>query len=91
MTPPTLHDVYMARERVRPHVPRSPLLRHPLLDQAAGLSIWVKHENHLPTSAFKARDGLTLSSMTPEERGRGIVTATPAITARSASLRASTA
>ena len=36
MTPPTLHDVYAARERVAPHVPRSPLLRHPLLDEATG-------------------------------------------------------
>ena len=52
MTPPTLHDVYAARERVSPHVPRSALLRHPLLDDATGLSIWVKHENHNPTCAF---------------------------------------
>ena len=54
MTPPTLHDVYAARERVTPHVPRSPLLRHPLLDEATGLSIWVKHENHNPTCAFNS-------------------------------------
>jgi len=73
---PTLHDVYAARERVSPHVPRSPLLRHPLLDEATGLSIWVKHENHNPTCAFKVRGGLNLvGAMTPEERARGIVTA----------------
>jgi hypothetical protein len=29
---PTLHDVYAARERVSPYVPRTALLRHPLLD-----------------------------------------------------------
>ena len=76
MTPPTLHDVYAARERVTPHVPRSPLLRHPLLDEATGLSIWVKHENHNPTCAFKVRGGLNLvGAMTAEERARGIVTA----------------
>ena len=73
---PTLHDVYAARERVAPHVPRTPLMRHPLLDEATGLSIWVKHENHNPTGAFKVRGGLNLvGAMSPEERARGIVTA----------------
>ena len=73
---PTLNDVYLARERVAPHVPRSPLMRHPLLEEATGLSIWVKHENHNPTGAFKVRGGLNLvGAMTPEERARGIVTA----------------
>jgi threonine dehydratase len=76
MNPPTLNDVYQARERVAPHVPRTPLLRHPLLDEATGLSIWVKHENHNPTCAFKVRGGLNLvGAMTAEERARGIVTA----------------
>src|SRR6187402_1066231 len=73
---PTLNDVYQARERVAPHVPRTPLMRHPLLDEATGLTIWVKHENHNPTCAFKVRGGLNLvGAMTPEERARGIVTA----------------
>ena len=73
---PTLNDVYVARARVAPHVPRTPLMRHPLLDQATGLSIWVKHENHNPTCAFKVRGGLNLiGAMSPEERARGIVTA----------------
>lgn len=73
---PTLNDVYLARERVAPHVPRTPLMRHPLLDEATGLSIWVKHENHNPTGAFKVRGGLNLvGAMSAEERARGIVTA----------------
>jgi threonine dehydratase len=51
-------------------------MRHPLLDQATGLTIWVKHENHNPTCAFKVRGGLNLvGAMPPEERARGIVTA----------------
>jgi threonine dehydratase len=73
---PTLNDVYVARERVAAHVPRTPLMRHPLLDQATGLMIWVKHENHNPTGAFKVRGGLNLvGAMSAEERARGIVTA----------------
>jgi threonine dehydratase len=73
---PTLNDIYVARERVAPHVPRTALMRHPLLDAETGLTIWVKHENHNPTGAFKVRGGLNLvAAMSPEERARGIVTA----------------
>ena len=76
MTPPSLNDIYVARERIAPHVPPTPLMRHPLLDAESGLSIWVKHENHNPTCAFKVRGGLNLvGSLTPAERARGIVTA----------------
>jgi len=76
MTPPSLNDIYVARERIAPHVPKTPLMRHPLLDAESGLSIWVKHENHNPTCAFKVRGGLNLvGSLTPAERARGIVTA----------------
>ena len=36
----------------------------------------MKHENHNPTGAFKVRGGLNLvGALTPEERARGIVTA----------------
>lgn len=76
MTPPTLNDIYAARERIRPHMGSSPLLKHPLLDQATGLSVWVKHENHNPTGAFKVRGGLNLvGSLSNEEKALGIVTA----------------
>lgn len=76
LAPPTLHDIYVARERIAPYLTRTPLLRHPLLDEATGLTIWVKHENHNPTCAFKVRGGLNLvAAMTPAERSRGIVTA----------------
>jgi threonine dehydratase len=76
MTAPTLNDIYVARERIAPHLPRTALLRHPLLDRATGLSIWVKHENHNPTCAFKVRGGLNLVGAMPlADRARGIVTA----------------
>jgi threonine dehydratase len=76
MTPPTLQDVYAARERIAAHVPASPLMKHPLLDEESGLEIRVKHENHNPTGAFKVRGGVNLvSSLAPEERAHGIMTA----------------
>jgi len=54
----------------------SPLLRHPLLDAWIGAPVWVKHENHNPTGAFKIRGGLNLvSQLSPDERRRGVITA----------------
>lgn len=76
LAPPTLDDVRAARDRIAPHIRPTPLMRHPLLDAETGLEIWVKHENHNPTGAFKVRGGLNLiGSLTPAERSRGVVTA----------------
>src|SRR5262245_46815559 len=75
MQTPTLADVYAARARVYRAVRPTPLMRHPLLANATGLDILVKHENHNPTGAFKVRGGLNLiASLSAEER-RGVVTA----------------
>jgi threonine dehydratase len=72
----TLADVHAARTRIRALVPPTPLRRHPLLEAETRLRLWVKHENHNPTGAFKIRGGLNLiGSLTPEERARGVVTA----------------
>jgi len=76
MQPPTLQDVYAARQRVYPVVRPTPLMRHPLLAKETGLDIFVKHENHNPTGAFKVRGGLNLiGSLSADER-RGVITAT---------------
>jgi len=76
MLPPTLADVYAARERIAPNLRPTPLMRHPLLNEELGLDVWVKHENHNPTGAFKVRGGLNLvSALTPDERASGVVTA----------------
>jgi len=38
--------------------------------------VFVKHENHLPTNAFKARNGLSvMTALSAEERRRGVVAA----------------
>ena len=76
MQPPTLQDVYAARPRVYAALKPSPLLKHPLLDEALGLDVWVKHENHNPTCAFKVRGGLNLVAQLPDdERRRGVISA----------------
>jgi threonine dehydratase len=76
MQPPTLQDIYAARSRVYATLKPSPLLKHPLLDEELGLNVWVKHENHNPTCAFKIRGGLNLVAQLPEEdRRRGVISA----------------
>ena len=73
---PTLDDVRAARERIAPHLPPTPLLAHGALSELVGTEILVKHENHLPTGAFKVRGGVNLvSRLGEDERRSGVVTA----------------
>lgn len=77
--PITWDDVVAARARLAPHLQPTPLRRYAELDAEVGnaVRVWVKHENHLPTNAFKARNGLALiSALAPEQRARGVVAAT---------------
>jgi threonine dehydratase len=73
---PSLCDIYRARQRIADVIRPTALLRHPLLAEEVGLEIWVKHENHNLTGAFKVRGGLNLvRSLSAEDRARGVVTA----------------
>jgi threonine dehydratase len=53
-------------------MPPTPQYAWPLLKQALGCEVWVKHENHTPLGAFKVRGGLTyaewLSKTQPDVR-----------------------
>ncbi|HXW05506.1 MAG TPA: threonine dehydratase [Vicinamibacterales bacterium] len=72
----SLAAVYAARRFVYRALRPTPLLEHAVLQQETGLRLFVKHENHNPTSAFKVRGGLNLiGQLAPEER-RGVITAT---------------
>jgi threonine dehydratase len=73
---PTFSDVLEARKRIAPHLARTPLHRYPALDELLGFAAYVKHENHQPVGVFKVRGGVNLvASLSPEERRRGVVTA----------------
>jgi len=77
VTVPTLDDIRAARRPVYAALRPTPLVSHPLLAEALGLSVRVKHENHNPTGAFKVRGGLALVSGLPEhERRAGVISAT---------------
>jgi len=67
--------VVAAAEIVRRELPVTPLQGHPLLDRALGRPVLVKHENVLPTGAFKVRGGVHLAArLTDAEREHGLVT-----------------
>jgi threonine dehydratase len=73
---PTLADVYGARLRIAPHLQPTPLYAYGALSELVGAEIFVKHENHLPTGAFKVRGGVNLvSQLSDDERRSGVITA----------------
>jgi threonine dehydratase len=73
-----LDDLAAATAVVRRHVPPTPQYRWPLLDEGAGSSVVVKHENHTPVGAFKVRGGLVYLDRLVRERPEvpGVVSAT---------------
>jgi threonine dehydratase len=73
---PTFTDVLQARGQILPFLKPTGLLAYASLSRLTGCSIWVKHENHLPTGAFKVRGGVNLISLlNDEERRRGVIAA----------------
>src|SRR6202161_628668 len=56
----------------------TPQYAWPLLAERCGAEVWVKHENHTPTGAFKLRGGLIYAERLKRERPEvaGIISAT---------------
>ncbi|WJI17504.1 threonine dehydratase [Pseudoxanthomonas winnipegensis] len=52
-------EIAAALATVRAALPPTPQYRWPLIEQALGAEVWIKHENHTPVGAFKVRGGLT--------------------------------
>ena len=77
--PVTWEDVLDAERRIAEHLTPTPSRRYAELDAAVGhgVEIWVKHENHQPTQAFKVRNGIAaLTSLSDEAKRRGVIAAT---------------
>jgi threonine dehydratase len=74
----TSADLETAAALVYRYMSPTPQYSWPLLNKAVGTEVWVKHENHTPTGAFKVRGGITfidwLKRTQPDVRG--ICTAT---------------
>jgi threonine dehydratase len=54
----SLAELETAARLVHAVMPATPQYAWPLLAERAGCTVWVKHENHTPTGAFKVRGGL---------------------------------
>ena len=72
----TIREIEKARERIAPHIVRTPLLRLKNLDRYLGCEVYVKPECMQITGSFKLRGAMNkILSLTDEELGRGIVAA----------------
>ncbi|HEY8429370.1 MAG TPA: threonine dehydratase [Sandaracinaceae bacterium] len=75
--PVTFQDILRAWPVVHRYLPRTPLYRYSLLSARLGFDAYVKHENHMPIGAFKARGGVNLfANLSDAQRARGVITAT---------------
>lgn len=74
----TVADYEAAQRIVYGAMPPTPQYAWPLLAQRVGTEVWVKHENHTPTGAFKVRGGLVYMDRLKRERPqvRGVISAT---------------
>jgi len=74
----SLDELASASTVVYRTMPATPQYRWPLLGQLAGAQVWVKHENHTPTGAFKVRGGLVYADRLRTQRPqvKGLVSAT---------------
>jgi threonine dehydratase len=93
----TTEELQAATALVHRHMAPTPLYAWPQLARRLGATVWVKHENHGPTGAFKVRGGITFIDWLRRTHPDcpGIVTATrgnhgqsQARAARAAGLRA---
>jgi len=70
---PTKSAIEAAAKTVYAAMPATPQYAWPLLAERCGATVWVKHENHTPTGAFKVRGGLLhmarLHAGKPESKG----------------------
>ncbi|MHC8319046.1 threonine dehydratase [Pseudomonas sp. LB3P31] len=74
----TRDDIEQAARQVYQVMPATAQYAWPLLAERLGCTVWVKHENHTPTGAFKVRGGITFMHWLKRTHpnAKGIVTAT---------------
>lgn len=77
-SPMTLAQIESAAALVYRTLAPTPQIAWPLLVERCGCEVWVKHENHLPTGAFKVRGGLVYLDWLRREHPEvsGVVAAT---------------
>jgi threonine dehydratase len=75
---PARDQIEAAARFLAPLVPPTPQYQWPQLAAAFGTEVWLKHENHTPIGAFKARSAATYFRRLTEREPqcRGVITAT---------------
>ena len=64
---PTIQDIHEARERLKPHIRHTPILRAEKIETAVGCQLYLKPETLQITGAFKIRGALNKSLSLPRE------------------------
>ena len=73
---PTFQDVLETKNLIKDYLPRTPLYSYPQINQLLDAKVYIKHENFLPTGAFKTRGGINLIyNLSRDQKERGVVTA----------------
>jgi threonine dehydratase len=74
----TIAELEAAAQLVHRMVPPTPQYAWPLLAKRTGCEVWVKHENHTPTCAFKVRGGVVYMDNLKRSRAKvtGVISAT---------------
>jgi threonine dehydratase len=86
----SVEQIRAASEVVYRTLKPTPLIEHPLLGREIGARVFLKHENHQVTGAFKVRGGLNFMSHFARERScDGVITATRGNHGQSVALAAS--
>ena len=75
---PTIEEIRKAQQLVYSLMQPTPQIVWPLLCQRLGTEVWVKHENHTPIAAFKARTAVVYAAelFSQPNQITGLVTAT---------------
>ena len=72
----SLDDILQSRERIRPYIVKTPLIRLAMLDDYLGCEVYVKAECMQTIGAFKLRGAMNKAlSLSREELSRGLVAA----------------
>jgi len=75
---PSLHEIREGQKLIYSMMQPTPQLSWPLLNQRLGTEVWIKHENHTPIGAFKARTAIVYAAelLKREPNIRGLISAT---------------
>lgn len=74
----SLNELKNAAKMIHQQMPATPQYSWPLINNIVGTEVWIKHENHTPTGAFKVRGGITFMNWLTQAHPEvdGIITAT---------------